>query len=166
MRLALLPLLLLATPAAAADTAAVSAFLTTRLTAEMSGDIGPTRVALAFADLNADGADEVLAYVMGPMWCGSGGCNLLVLTPKGESFSVVMDASVAQMPVGVLPTTSHGWADLAVSVGGGGAASGTVAMRFDGTAYPGNPTVAPAEPVDPSAARMLIDETTEVVTLP
>jgi hypothetical protein len=142
--------------AAMADEADVRTFLKTYLQNEMGGaDIGPTKAAIAFFDLNADGEEEAIVYVVGSMWCGSGGCNALVLTPNGASFDVVMDASVTRTPLGVLDTSSNGWRDLFVSIAGGGIAAGTVAMKFDGKSYPDNPTVEPAEPVDASAAKAL-----------
>jgi len=60
----------------------------------------------------------------------------------------VGDLSVVQRPVGVLDSSTNGWRDLAVSVSGGGNPGGTMKLMFDGKAYPSNPTVAPAEPVD------------------
>lgn len=121
-----------------------------------AADLAATRAAIALRDLDGDGADEAVVFVLSPNWCGSGGCNAYVLTPAGDGYRVVMDATVTETPIGVLPTTSHGWLDLFVSVGGGGAPAGAVAMRFDGTAYPSNPTAAPAEPVDAAGGEVLI----------
>jgi hypothetical protein len=112
---------------------------------------GPFEGALyakAETDLDGDGVDEVLVYVGGPMFCGSGGCNLLVLKRGSGGFAAVGDLSVVQRPVGVLDSSTNGWRDLAVSVSGGGNPGGTMKLMFDGKAYPSNPTVAPAEPVD------------------
>jgi hypothetical protein len=131
-----------ATAMAADDVASVHAFLKGYL---KDGDPATTKVAIAFADLNSDGANEVVAYVMGPDWCGSGGCDALVLTPEGSSFKVVMDASVSQLPISVLPARSHGWSDLGVAIGGGGGQSGIAEMKFDGKTYPDNPTAPPAK---------------------
>ena len=66
-----------------------------------------TRVAIAFSDLNGDGKQEAVVYMMGPNWCGTGGCHALVLSPDGSTFKVVMDASVSRLPISVLPTKSH-----------------------------------------------------------
>ncbi len=124
---------------AAPDTAGVHAFLKGYLT-----DPDPaTMVATAFADLNGDGKDEAIAYVMGPSSCGSGGCNALVLTPDGSTWKVVMDATVIQLPISLLPTSSHGWRDLGVAISGGGGESGVAEMKFNGKTYP--PTGPPAK---------------------
>lgn len=114
----------------------------------LHADDGALTYAHASVDLNGDGSDEVLAYVMGPMVCGSGGCNLYVLSREGESWRVVTRTSVTQTPVGVLTTSTNGWRDLAVSVGGGGAEAGWVRLTYDGRTYPTNPTAPPATPLD------------------
>jgi len=99
-------------------------------------------------DLDGDGTPEILAYLTGPMHCGSGGCDLLVLKSEGSGYRKVGDLSVAQLPVGVFPESTGGWRDLAVNVRGGGIESAVMRVPFDGEAYASNPTVAPAEPSD------------------
>lgn len=114
----------------------------------LHADDGALTYASASVDLNGDGTDEVLAYVMGPMVCGSGGCNLYVLAQDGEGWRVVTRTSVTQTPVGVLTTSTNGWRDLAVSIGGGGAEAGWVRLTYDGRTYPTNPTAPPATPLE------------------
>jgi hypothetical protein len=128
-------------PAKAGDTAAVHTFLKSYL----SGADPATRVAIAFSDLNGDGMDEAVVYVMGPGWCGTGGCDALALSLKGATYSVVMDASVSQLPISVLPAKSHGWHDLGITIAGGGGEAGVAEMKFNGKTYPDNPTVPPAK---------------------
>lgn len=110
------------------------------------------------ADLNGDGMDEVLAYAMGPSYCGTGGCNLWVFATENAADGAIQYAplgkiTVAQLPIGVFATKTNGYADLAVTVRGGGGSEGVAAVPFDGKAYAGNPTVSPAElrtgPVSP-----------------
>lgn len=55
------------------------------------------------------------------------------------------DIGVAQLPVGVLETSTNGWRDLAVSVRGGGIEGGVARVPFGEDQYASNPTVAPAE---------------------
>ncbi|MFN4042176.1 MAG: hypothetical protein ACK4I0_10980 [Brevundimonas sp.] len=113
----------------------------------MHADDGDLTYAFAPIDLNGDGADEALAYVMGPMVCGSGGCNLYVMAREGEGWRMAARTTVTRTPIGVLPTSTNGWRDLAVSVGGGGAEAGSVRLAFDGRTYAANPTTAPAAPL-------------------
>lgn len=130
-----------------------SAWSLTAFLRQYAGD-GDLRYLEARADLNDDGQDEIVVYPIGPSICGSGGCNLLVLTPDGSGYRTVMDASVSQLPIRLLPESSNGWRDLSVAVAGGGLPAGAARMRFDGAKYPSNPTV--EEQVDEDAGSVLI----------
>lgn len=138
--LAAIAALAIASPALA-DEASVMAYLHQSLGEDLKAD--NTRVYLGFADLNADGKDEAIAYVSGPYWCGTGGCNAHILTPDGDSWKEVGNTTVSSLPIGVLDTTSNGWKDLAISFAGGGSPAGIGQMQFDGSQYPRNPTSAP-----------------------
>ncbi len=105
-----------------------------------------TRYAAAFVDLKDNGKQEAIVYFIGAEWCGSGGCSCLILGPEGSSYKVITKTTVTQLPIRVLSTKTNGWHDLAVSVGGGGIQPGYEArLKFNGTKYPSNPTVRPAE---------------------
>jgi uncharacterized protein len=102
-------------------------------------------------DLDGDGKPELVVYVVGPMVCGSGGCDLLVFTPAGAGYRRVASISVTQVPIRASSAKSSGWRDLVVRIGGGGGRSGDVALAFDGKTYPRNPTV-PGPRVKPAGA--------------
>ncbi|TCM19871.1 hypothetical protein EDF56_103516 [Novosphingobium sp. PhB165] len=110
----------------------------------VSSDLGKLQYATAEVDLDGDGTPEVLAYLGGPMLCGTGGCNLVVLKRDGTELRKVSEISVVQLPVGVLNTKTNGWRDLAVTVAGGGVTEGIRRLPFDGKTYAENATVAPA----------------------
>lgn len=131
---------------ASANETDLQVWLSAWVTAE-GGEPGDLTYKSASVDLNADGIDEEIVFLEGPYWCGSGGCNALVLQANGVGYDIVGQFSVTNAPIGLLATVSHGWRDLFVHVGGGGMPSGVVAMRFDGTAYPMNPTV-DGDPLD------------------
>lgn len=107
----------------------------------VSSDLGQLQYAAAETDLDGDGTPEVLVYLGGPMFCGTGGCNLAVLKCEGGDLIQVSETSVVQLPVGVLDSKSHGWRDLAVNVSGGGMTEGISRLRFTGSRYPGNASV-------------------------
>jgi len=111
----------------------------------------------AVADLNGDGSSEVFVYSTERDECGSGGCNLYVLSPHSGTFRVMMESSVTQLPVRLLATKTHGWRDIGVMVVGGGILTPYMArMRFNGRRYPSNPTVPPAIPMRRPYGRVLI----------
>ncbi len=111
----------------------------------------------AFVDLNADGRPEVIVYVTGSVWCGSGGCLTLILARAGSSYRVVSRITITRPPIYVLPHTSNGWHDIAVRVQGGSTQPGYEAeLRFDGNTYPGNPSVPPARRLNGTVSGDLI----------
>lgn len=138
----------------------------------MSGaDIGPVvRAALggdeeahyfdAAYDLDGDGREEIVAYVVGPMVCGTGGCNLYVFSPGQDGYELVGRTTVTRPPIRVAPRRTDGWQNLIVRVAGGGRVEiMDVELPWDGSAYASNPTVPPAERVtDLRGARTLIPE--------
>jgi hypothetical protein len=106
---------------------------------------GATRYSFALVDLKGDGTKEVIVYVSGRAWCGSGGCTILVLAPEGTSYRVVTRTTITRLPIRVLNTKSNGWHDISVVVAGGGIQVGYEAiLPFDGKTYPSNPSVPPA----------------------
>jgi hypothetical protein len=126
-----------------------------------------TRYAVAFADLNGDGEDEVIVYLMGNKWCGSGGCSMLILAPRGSGFRLITQTTITQLPIRVLSTKTGGWHDLGVWVRGGGIQSGYEArLRFNGTKYPGNPSTPPAQRLHTKIkGRVVINAASESVAL-
>lgn len=104
-----------------------------------------TRYTSAWVSLRNDRALEVIVYIQGSGWCGSGGCPLLVLEPKGETFRVVGYTTITWPPIRILAHVTNGWHDIGVHVAGGGIVPGYDAgLPFDGNKYPLNPTALPA----------------------
>ncbi len=118
----------------------------------------PLQYALEEYDLDGDGRDEAIVHVISRDLCGSGGCTTLVLTRDGPSWRKVARVTVSRTPVAVLDTATNGWRDITVRIGGGGLAPGTAALRFNGEAYPSNPTVPPAEMTDANGTVLLAEE--------
>jgi hypothetical protein len=96
-------------------------------------------------DLNNDKKQEVIVYLKGTEWCGSGGCTMLILAPEGASYKVLTKVTITNPPIRVLAKRSHGWRSLGVWVRGGGIRAGyEAALDFDGMTYPSNPSVLPS----------------------
>lgn len=69
-------------------------------------------------------------------WCGSGGCQIDILTPSGASYRKIGDIQ-GWAPIRRLDTRSHGRPDLGIWVQGGGVYPGYLSrIRFDGRHYP------------------------------
>jgi hypothetical protein len=103
----------------------------------------------AFRDLDGDGTPEAIVYLTGYLWCGTGGCNMLVLKRSGDSWRVVGHTTVTRAPIYILASSSHGWRNIGVWVQGGGVQPGYEAeLSFDGKAYPSNPALPPARRLD------------------
>jgi heat shock protein HslJ len=102
---------------------------------EGAGGIGKARYVYSRIDLNGDGRDEVLAFLMGSIFCGTGGCNLLLFTPGPDGYRLVNDFPISRAPVIVAAQKSNGWSDLWRLESGGGAPSSYVRHSFDGRSY-------------------------------
>jgi len=121
-------------------------FLQRRLTDSHYGPDRSTRYSTAIIRLKGTTTEDVAVYISGPGWCGSGGCTLLMLNAEPSSFKVLGQTTIVQLPIYLLPGTSHGHPNIGVRVQGGGILPGYVAkLSFDGTKYPQNPSVPPAQ---------------------
>ena len=119
-------------------------------------DSKSTRYIAAFRDINDDGTPEAIVYLMGK-WCGSGGCNTLILARHGTSWRIVTNITITRPPIRVLRASSNGWHSLGVWVQGGGIQPGYEAeLRFDGKTYPRNPSVPPARRSGKPAGEVVI----------
>jgi hypothetical protein len=117
-----------------------------------------TEYLYGLADLNGDGVGEVVVFVMGKGWCGSGGCRMFVLQQSGQTFRKVAATTVTRTPIRVLESESNGWKDLSVRVAGGGIVPGYDArLSFNGNTYPSNPTLSTIPKViDPSTGFVVV----------
>jgi heat shock protein HslJ len=107
----------------------------TKASVDAGGGVGKGRYVYARVDLNGDGKDEVLVYTLGSIFCGTGGCNLLLFTPTQGGYALVDDFPITQSPVVVSDQKTAGWSDLFRHQAGGGAPSSYVRHAFDGKRY-------------------------------
>lgn len=112
---------------------ATYAYLATR------GDRSHPPLRIFSSDLNGDGRADAIVLLTGNAWCGSGGCNMLILQASETGFSFVSESTITREPLMVLPEMKHGWHTLIVMSG----RTGKVVMRFDGHRYPSNPSMQP-----------------------
>ena len=86
-------------------------------------------------DLNDDGQEEVFAYLLGPFFCGTGGCNLLLFERGNDGYKLVNSFPTTDTPVIIATETSNGWRDIWRLRSGGGMPANYIANRFDGDTY-------------------------------
>jgi len=111
----------------------------------------------AKADLDDDQVSEWIVHLAGPSVCGTGGCSTLVFTEVDAGLRLVTRISVTRPPIVIAETMTSGWRDLIVHVAGGGILPGHDArLRYDGSTYPRNPTVEPAEPLSERGKGMVV----------
>ena len=103
-------------------------------------------------DLNDDGNDEIFVRLMGPYFCGSGGCTFLLLDKYAE---IITKFTVTRAPIFIEPSKVNGWSLLLVKDSGV-----FKELVFENGTYPSNPSVLPKAPYDaPSGhAEIMFDE--------
>jgi hypothetical protein len=103
-------------------------------------------------DLNDDGSDEIFVRLMGPYFCGSGGCTFLLLDNYGE---LITKFTVTRAPIFIEPSKVNGWSLLLVRDSGV-----FKELIFENGSYPSNPSLLPKAPYDaPSGhAELMFDE--------
>lgn len=94
-------------------------------------------------DLNGDGRDEKLVYLVGSSTCGTGGCTMLIFRATGQGYSLISRHTIVNNPIVVSTKKTKGWRDIVLFVAGGGAKPSYHTLKFDGSAYPSNPSTAP-----------------------
>src|SRR5215831_249939 len=119
---------LLARPQSQQSQDSLRVFLRGYLENLSSGEDRTTQYAAVATDLNGDGTKEVVVYVTGRSWCGSGGCTMLVIAPTESTYRVIARVPLVRLPIRMLTSRSNGWRDLGVWVEGGGVRPGHEAL--------------------------------------
>ena len=111
-------------------------------------------------DLDGDGSIELLVRLEGRTACGSGGCAFRVYRQEGASWRRLSGSTLTFLPIGVGDTSNLGWRDIVISTRSDYVDSGKARLKFDGKAYPLNPTMPPATPTDEIGTIVLSDNST------
>lgn len=107
----------------------------TRKVVDLEGGTGKGRYVYGRVDLNGDGREEVFVYLLGSIFCGTGGCNLHLFTDTQNGYSLVNEFPISRLPVIVSAQRTKGWQDLIRLESGGGAKASYVRHTFDGKRY-------------------------------
>ncbi|NQV10183.1 MAG: hypothetical protein HQ527_03300 [Cyanobacteria bacterium] len=110
---------------------------------------GPLRYAYNRIDLSGDRQDELVATVIGPYTCGTGGCNAYVFKsgPKEKGLRLVSQMSLFRPPLVVSDQRHNRWRDLISRVRIDAGHGYYARLPFNGRGYPSNPSTPPAEPL-------------------
>ena len=91
-------------------------------------------------DLNADGKDELMVGLIGPDFCGTGGCTVLILNADMKQISRF---TLVQYPIFVgsdeKADVTRGYKNLYLRTG----KVGYVKLVWGGNSYPSNPSIQP-----------------------
>jgi hypothetical protein len=99
------------------------------------GQVDGARYEVGFSDLNGDGIKEAIVYLSGREWCGTAGCQTLVLTRSRDSYRLAGRILATRPPIRVLYRKEHGWRTLGAWVRGTGVSAYEAAFPFDGKNY-------------------------------
>jgi hypothetical protein len=111
-----------------------------RATPEYTKDVteigtGLARYIYGRIDLNHDGNEEVLVYLLRSIFCGTGGCNMLLLSSETEGYTLNNTFPISRLPVIISGNKTNGWIDLIKLESGGGAPSYYLKYSFDSKSY-------------------------------
>jgi len=122
----------------ATETVALRHFLVAFL---RRGSDASTRYSVGLVRGAGGATEEIVVYVTGTSWCGSGGCTVLVLQPHDSSYQLIGDIPIVWPPICALHQRTNGRRDLVVWIRGGGIIPGYRAViTFNGRRYPDGPT--------------------------
>jgi hypothetical protein len=107
----------------------------TRDVVDLQGETGKGRYIYGLVDRNGDGGKEAFVYLLGSKFCGTGGCDLLLLTPNQDNYSLVNRFPISRLPTIVSSHKSNGWNDLVRPESGGGIPPSYVLHTFNGKKY-------------------------------
>jgi len=85
------------------------------------------------SDLNNDGEKEIFVYLNSRYFCGTGGCTVLILSPKQE---LITKLTVTTPPIFIEPTIKNNWKILNIKSEGE-----WKELVYNNGSYPTNPTI-------------------------
>jgi len=86
-------------------------------------------------DLDGDSNNEIFVAMKGSYFCGSAGCTIYLLNSRAEKIN---SFTIVNGPIMISPGKTNGWNDLIIPSGGK-----TYRVKYNGKAYPSNPSLQP-----------------------
>ena len=106
--------LLLPAPALRADDAPQALIAAVHAYAEKKGVHERPQFRYALADLDGNGHDDAIVLLEDSIWCGSGGCTMLVFRGTKDVFKYVSGSTVTNTPIRISDDKAAGWKTLIV----------------------------------------------------
>lgn len=111
-----------------------------------------------YEDLNGGTNCEVIVYLWGPDFSGTGGDTLVVFSENNGEYDFVSKTTIVNMPIIISNSKTNGFNDIIVYVTGGGVKNGFYSiLKNEGGRYPLNPSVQPKVNVDKIYVKKLIN---------
>jgi heat shock protein HslJ len=95
----------------------------------------PARYYYNRVDLNGDRRPDVIVYLTGQYFCGSGGCTILVFQSTGRGYRPIGTIPTSRHPIIITNSETNGWRDLVRPTSGGGASLNYSWLRFQRGEY-------------------------------
>lgn len=96
-----------------------------------------------YVDLNGDDYKDAVVLLVGSEFAGTGGSTALILKGVENGFAPLSTMTLVDAPIIISDEKTSDYKDIILNVSGGGVESSFNVMKFDGKAYPKNPSVAP-----------------------
>ncbi len=94
----------------------------------------------ALVDLNGDSIPDAVVLITDNIWCGTGGCTLVLFKGTASGFKYVSGSVAVREPIRLLSETRYGWRSISVlSAGGGGPTAEYFRISFNGSRYRKDP---------------------------
>lgn len=105
-------------------------------------------------DLNNDGLREGLVMFNLPhsYWCGWNGCTMAIFQAGDNDFGLVSETARLRGPLVIGQSSTNGWEDILVRLSGNDDADRSIVLKYDGNAYPADPTGQEEAPYDIASA--------------
>jgi hypothetical protein len=100
-----------------------------------------------YINLDEDEDQEIMVYLVGLEFSGSGGSTLDIYDIVDDTLVHVSTMTLVNNPIYISETITNGWHDIILYVSGGGAEANYRLMKFDET-YPTNPSVEEILPIN------------------
>ena len=106
---------------------------------EYSSYFGDLRYLYNYIDLNDDGREEILVYLLGDYVSGTGGSTMIII--NSESMEIMEEFTLINNPIMISAEKTEGFKNIIVPVYGGGEKLHFVQLKYDGKNYESNPSV-------------------------